>query len=93
MKRKPSSRVLGTDFARLDAMSEIDTSEIPELSPEFFARAIVRRGLQPVAPKAQLTIRVDREVLDWFRQQGSGYQSRINALMRAYMEAHKKSAA
>jgi len=32
---------------------EIDTSEIPELSPEFFARAIVRSGLQPVAPKAQ----------------------------------------
>ncbi len=95
MKRKSSSRVLGTDFARLDAMTdeEIDTSEIPELSPEFFARAIVRRGLQPVAPKAQLTIRVDREVLDWFRQQGSGYQTRINALMRAYMEAHKKSAA
>lgn len=59
MKRKPSSRVLGTDFARLDAMTdeEIDTSEIPELSPEFFARKIVRRGLQPVAPKEQLTIR------------------------------------
>ncbi len=95
MKRKSSSRVLGTDFARLDALSDedIDTSEIPELSPEFFARAIVRRGLKPVAPKAQLTIRVDREVLEWFRQQGSGYQTRINALMRAYMEAHKKSAA
>jgi uncharacterized protein (DUF4415 family) len=95
MKRKSTSRNLGTDFARLDAMTdeEIDTSEIPELSPEFFARAIVRRGLQPVEPKAQLTIRVDREVLEWFRQQGSGYQTRINALMRAYMEAHKKSAA
>jgi uncharacterized protein (DUF4415 family) len=95
MKRKLTSRVLGTDFARLDAMTdeEIDTSEIPELSPEFFARAIVRRGLQSVEPKAQLTIRVDREVLEWFRQQGSGYQTRINALMRAYMEAHKKSAA
>jgi uncharacterized protein (DUF4415 family) len=72
---------------------DIDTSDIPELSPEMFARGIVRRGLEPVAPKAQLTIRVDREVLEWFRQQGSGYQTRINALMRAYMEAHKKSAA
>ncbi|HXU30035.1 MAG TPA: BrnA antitoxin family protein [Thermoanaerobaculia bacterium] len=95
MKRKSTSRNSGTDFARLDAMTdeEIDTSDIPELTPEMFARGIVRRGLEPVAPKAQLTIRVDREVLEWFRQQGSGYQTRINALMRAYMDAHKKSAA
>jgi uncharacterized protein (DUF4415 family) len=95
MKRKSTSRNSGTDFARLDAMTDedIDTSDIPELTPEMFARGIVRRGLEPVAPKAQLTIRVDREVLEWFRQQGSGYQTRINALMRAYMEAHKKSAA
>lgn len=75
------------------ADEDIDTSDIPELSPEHFARAIVRQGLESVASKAQLTIRVDREVLEWFRQQGSGYQTRINALMRAYMEAHKKSAA
>ena len=95
MKRKSTSRSSGTDFARLDAMTDedIDTSDIPELSPEMFARGMVRRGLEPVASKAQLTIRVDREVLEWFRQQGSGYQTRINALMRAYMEAHKKSAA
>lgn len=95
MKRNSTSRNSGTDFARLDAMTDedIDTSDIPELTPEMFARGIVRRGLEPVAPKAQLTIRVDREVLEWFRQQGSGYQTRINALMRAYMEAHKKSAA
>ena len=58
-----------------------------------FARAIVRRGLKPVPPKAQLTIRVDREVLEWFRTQGRGYQTRINALLRAYMEAHKKDVA
>jgi uncharacterized protein (DUF4415 family) len=93
MKRKSTSRNTGTDFARLDAMTDEDMSDIPELTPEMFARGIVRRGLEPVAPKAQLTIRVDREVLEWFRQQGSGYQTRINALMRAYMEAHKKSAA
>jgi uncharacterized protein (DUF4415 family) len=68
---------------------EIDTSEVPEISPEQFARAVVRRGLKPVPSKAQLTIRVDREVLDWFRSQGRGYQTRINALLRAYMEAHK----
>jgi len=72
---------------------EIDTSEIPEIAPEQFARAIVRRGLKPVAAKAQLTIRIDREVLEWFRRQGRGYQTRINTLLRAYMEAHKRDVA
>jgi len=73
--------------------SEIDTREIPEISPEQFARAIVRHALKPVAAKAQLTIRLDREVLEWFRRQGRGYQTRINTLLRAYMEAHKRDVA
>jgi uncharacterized protein (DUF4415 family) len=55
----------------------------------MFARAIVRRGLKPVARKAQLTLRIDSDVLDWFRRQGQGYQTKINALLRAYMDAHK----
>ena len=73
--------------------SEVDLSDIPELTPERFAEAIVRRGLKPAPRKAQLTIRVDHEVLEWFRKQGRGYQTRINALLRAYMNAHKKGAA
>jgi uncharacterized protein (DUF4415 family) len=68
---------------------EIDLSDVPEVSPEMFARAIVRRGLKPVSRKAQLTLRVDSDVLDWFRKQGQGYQTKINALLRAYMDAHK----
>lgn len=55
----------------------------------MFARAIVRRGLKPVSRKAQLTLRVDSDVLEWFKKQGQGYQTKINALLRAYMEAHK----
>ena len=72
---------------------EIDTREIPEIAPEQFARAIVRRGLKRVAAKTQLTIRIDHEVLEWFRRQGRGYQTRINTLLRAYMEAHKRDVA
>jgi uncharacterized protein (DUF4415 family) len=68
---------------------EIDLSDSPELTPDMFARAIVRRGLKPVSRKAQLTIRLDQDVLDWFREKGAGYQTQINALLRAYMEAHK----
>ena len=68
---------------------DIDLSDSPELTPELFARAIVRRGLQPVPRKSQLTLRLDQDVLEWFRKQGQGYQTQINALLRAYMNAHK----
>lgn len=67
---------------------DIDLSDSPEITPEMFARAVIRRGLKPVPAKAQLTLRVDRDVLAWFKAQGRGYQTRINALLRAYMEAH-----
>jgi len=73
---------------------DIDFSDIPELTPEMFAKAIVKRGLKDKVNKAQLTIRVDRDVLTWFKSQGRGYQTRINSLLRAYMNAnisHKKT--
>lgn len=75
----------------MDALKDkdIDLSDVPEVPPEMFARAIVRRGLKPVSRKAQLTLRVDNDVLEWFRKQGQGYQTKINALLRAYMDAHK----
>jgi uncharacterized protein (DUF4415 family) len=45
--------------------------------------------LKPVPKKALLSLRVDADVIDWFKAQGAGYQSRMNALLRAFMEAHK----
>ena len=95
MRKRSTSKKSGSDFDRLSVMkdSEIDTSDLPEISPRQFARAIVRRGLRPMPAKAQLTIRVDRDVLAWFRKQGPGYQTRINTLLRAYMEAHKRDVA
>lgn len=62
--------------------------DAPEWTPEMFARAIVQKGLKPVPRKAMLSLRVDADVLAWFRSQGEGYQTRMNALLRAYMEAH-----
>lgn len=70
---------------------DIDFSDIPEMTPEMFARAIVRKGLKPVTRKSQITLRIDSEVLDWFRARGSGYQSQMNAVLRAYKEAHEKA--
>jgi uncharacterized protein (DUF4415 family) len=64
--------------------------ENPEWTPEMFARGVLRVGLKPVPPKTLLSLRIDADVVDWFRAQGPGYQSRMNALLRAYMEASQK---
>jgi len=65
---------------------EIDYSDLPELDEAFFQKAVI---VLP-QPKASVSIRLDQEVLDWFKSQGKGYQTRINALLRAYMEAQTK---
>ncbi len=59
----------------------------------MFARGIVRRGLKPVIRKEQLTLRIDSDVLKWYRKLGPGYQTRINSLLRAYMEEHLRKPA
>jgi uncharacterized protein (DUF4415 family) len=90
MKKSDSSKKSQTDAEQLDAMNEdIDPSDSPEITPEMFAKGVVRRGLKPTPNKVQLTLRVDSDVLEWFKARGSGYQTQMNALLRAYMEAHK----
>ncbi len=76
----------GTDWERLNAMSDedIDTSDIPELDDNFFQQAELHL---PV--KKPVTIRLDADVLEWFKGQGQGYQTRINNLLRKYMETHQ----
>jgi uncharacterized protein (DUF4415 family) len=69
----------------------IDLSDIPELSPAAFAKGLVRKGLKPVERKAQVTLRIDADVIRWFRQRGRGYQTRINSILRAYKDAHRGS--
>lgn len=92
MKQKPSTKPSETDWERLKTMTddEIDTSDIPEVTPEQFARAVVMKGLEPIPSKKLVSLRIDQDVLEWFRAQGSGYQTRMNQLLRAYMEAHQK---
>ena len=82
--KKPSR----TDWNRVDAMTdeEIDTSDIPPLDEAFFADAKLRI---PQA-KPSITIRLDPDILEWFKGQGKGYQTRINAVLRKYVEAQKK---
>ena len=89
------SQIGETDLKRLDAMTDadIDFSDNPEVSAEMFARGIVRRGLKPIPRKKQLTLRVDSDVVDWYKKQGRGYQTRINSLLRAYMKEHQRKTA
>jgi uncharacterized protein (DUF4415 family) len=48
---------------------------------------VVRQGLKPVPAKMSISLRVDRDVLEWFKAQGPGYQTRINSVLRAYRDA------
>lgn len=90
MSKSSTSNESLTDWEQLEAMEDddIDLSDIPEITPELFAKAMVHRGIGPKPTKQQITLRIDQDVLTWFRQQGRGYQTKINALLRAYMEAH-----
>lgn len=90
MKKKSTSTRSKTDFDRLDKMKDedIDFSDAPEITPEMFAKAVVRRGLKPRAKK-QVTLRIDSDVLEWYKKQGRGYQTKINLLLRAYMNEHR----
>ncbi len=79
-----------TDWERLEQMTdeEIDTSDIPPLDEAFFANAQIRLP----ARKVPITIRLDPDVLSWFRSFGKGYQTHINQVLRMYMEAQEKEA-
>jgi len=91
MKKKSTSTESQTDFERLDKMKDkdIDLTDAPEITPEMFAKAIVRRGFKP-RTKKQVTLRVDSDVLEWYKKQGRGYQTKINLLLRAYMDEHRR---
>jgi len=68
--------------------SEIrSTDEHPEADVRHIVRGIVRRGLKPVARKSSIALRVDADVLEWFKAQGPGYQTRMNAVLRAFRDA------
>lgn len=74
-----------TDLKRIDAMrdEDIDTSDIPPLDENFFRKAQVRMPER----KVSVTLRVDKPVLEWFKSRGKGYQSLMNAVLKAYAKS------
>jgi len=74
--------------AELEALKDlqdedIDLSDVPELDVESFAKAIRNPYLK--APKESTTVRIDKDVMDWLRSCGPGYQTRINTYLRLAM--------
>jgi uncharacterized protein (DUF4415 family) len=63
------------------------TEEHPELDLQHVVRVIVRHGLKPAPPKASVSMRIDQDLLEWFKAQGPGYQTRINMVLRAFRDA------
>jgi uncharacterized protein (DUF4415 family) len=68
---------------------EIDYSDIPPVTD--WSKAVVGRFYRPV--KETVTVRIDADVLDWLKQEGKGYQTRLNRILRAVMEGQRKKAA
>jgi uncharacterized protein (DUF4415 family) len=63
------------------------SAEHPEASVKHVVRGIVRLGFKPIPPKVSISLRLDADVLEWLKAQGPGYQTRINAILRAFKEA------
>jgi len=84
------------DWSRVDALTDADIEAAvrsdPDVAPlvdeDWFAKA---RVVEPPA-KAAISIRLDRDVLEWFRGNSERYQSKINAVLRSYMEHERKRA-
>ena len=87
--RKSTSMKSRTDWARLKSgtVGAKPTLEHPEADVKHIVRGLVRKGVKPLPSKASISLRVDQDVLEWFKAQGSGYQTRINTVLRAFRDA------
>lgn len=98
---KESSAGLKSNLKKVDrhGLNQADYVDIPELPDEFFTEGLLYRNGTPVErrsrgkqkdpTKRQLTIRLNAEVVDFFRSKGKGWQSSINKALLEYMQTHK----
>jgi len=94
MKRRGEDR---TDWAKVDAMTEAELDAAIARDPDW--ADIPRDWYKHATPrdskgkKTQIRLRIDPDLLAWFQRQGPGYQARINAALRAFVEAHERKRA
>jgi uncharacterized protein (DUF4415 family) len=75
-----------TDLRRL-AKVGVPDQDSPELKMKRVMKGIVRIGLKPVTPKEAISLRVDADVVAWFKSHGDGYQTRMNSVLKAFRDA------
>lgn len=79
-----------TDYARFDTMTSEDVEAHVSVEELYgFDWSHVKVGVPQ--PKQQLTLRIDQDVVDWFRIQGEGYQTRMNAVLRSFVAAQRRN--
>ncbi|MDZ4814293.1 MAG: BrnA antitoxin family protein [Pseudomonadota bacterium] len=92
-KRPPVRRISTSTKSKIDwaglrsANAPAPAKRHPEAEVRHIVRGAVRRGLQLQLPKSAISLRLDQDVLEWFKTQGPGYQTRINAVLRAFRDA------
>ncbi len=78
-----------TDWARVDALTEQEVEAAIDREEEGEVDwSTVQVGIP--GPKQQLTVRFDQDVVEWFKAQGAGYQTRMNAVLKSFVEARKE---
>ena len=93
-----SKPTIGSDLKKVDAHQPgpADYEEIPELTEEWFARAQLHEGGNPVkrgrpkavSPKQAVNLRLSQRVISRFRSGGAGWQTRINAALEQWLTEH-----
>ena len=89
MKNTNTKSSSATDWERIDNLADeqIDTSDIPALGADFFARAEWQ-----MPSKLTVILSVDADVFEWFQSQDKNSKEKMNAALRIYAEAHKQAA-
>jgi uncharacterized protein (DUF4415 family) len=82
-------KVSQTDWAKIDAMTDedIDYSDSPELTEEFFKIAFIRKPTH----KKPVSLRLDDDIIDFFKKTSKHYQTKINDVLRAYKIAYENT--
>ncbi len=106
MKKKPLINndgevrdLTSKDFKKMRLASEVLPKELLSVLPkrnlkiiksDFNEKFWKKNMLKMPKTKNQISLRLDSDILEWFKSQGSGYQTRMNAVLRTYMEATKR---
>ncbi len=88
MKEKPITKRSMDEIMKTKDRTRQNAPEGPSLGADFWKQANV---VYPEGPKKQITVRLDADMVEWFKKQGRGYQTRMNAVLRSYYESYKNA--